>query len=90
MCLAVPGLIESVYHQDGIRMAKVNFSGVIKEVCLACLPEAEVGNYCLVHVGFAISRIDEDSARETLQTFAELGILQEELSELGGSAENST
>jgi hydrogenase expression/formation protein HypC len=85
MCLAVPGCIEAIYTQYDLLIGKVNFGGVLKEVCLAYMPEARVGDYCLVHVGFAISRIDEKSARETLKTFEELGILQEELEELKGN-----
>jgi len=82
MCLAVPGQVESIRDEGGIRMGRVNFGGVIKEVCLAYLPELAVGDYAIVHVGFAISKIDEASARETLRTFAELGILEEGLAEL--------
>jgi hydrogenase expression/formation protein HypC len=82
MCLAVPGKVESIRDEGGIRMGRVNFGGVVKEVCLAYLPEIAVGDYAIVHVGFAISKIDEASARETLRTFAELGILEEGLAEL--------
>jgi hydrogenase expression/formation protein HypC len=82
MCLAIPGRIDSIYVEQGIRMGKVNFGGLIKEVCLAYLPEAIVGDYTIVHVGFAISRIDEASAQETLRTFASLGLLDEELQEM--------
>ena len=63
-------------------MGKVNFGGVVKEVCLAYLPEIQPGDYTIVHVGFAISQIDEQSAQETLRTFEELGLLEEELEEL--------
>ena len=66
-------------------MGRVNFGGVIKDVCLAFLPGIAVGDYTLIHVGFAISQIDEASARETLRTFAELGILAEGLAELRDS-----
>ena len=91
MCLAVPGRVESIHVDRGVRMGKVNFGGVVKDVCLAYLPEATVGDYTLVHVGFALAKIDEASARETLRTFAELGILEEGLAELragddGGAA----
>jgi hydrogenase expression/formation protein HypC len=75
MCLAVPGQVESIHDENGMRMGRVNFGGVVKEICLAYLPEIAVGDYAIVHVGFAISRIDEASARETLRTFAELGLL---------------
>lgn len=87
MCLAVPGKVESIHDEHGTRMGRVNFGGVVKDVCLAYLPEIAVGDYALVHVGFAISRIDEASAQETLRTFAELGILAEGLAELRASDE---
>ncbi len=79
MCLAVPGKIEQVYEENGTRMGKINFGGVIKEACLAYVPELEVGDYTIVHVGFALSRIDEASAQETLAEFEKLGLLEEEL-----------
>ena len=81
MCLAVPGQIQEVYDANGARMGKVNFGGVIKDVCLAYVPEIGVGDYTIVHVGFAISKIDEDSALQTLKLFEEMGILEEELGE---------
>jgi hydrogenase expression/formation protein HypC len=84
MCLAVPGRVESVRDDRGMRMGRVNFGGVVKDVCLAYLPDIAVGDYAIVHVGFAIARVDEDSARETLRTFAELGLLEEGLAELHG------
>jgi hydrogenase expression/formation protein HypC len=90
MCLAVPGRIDSIYEDQGIRMGKVNFGGVLKEVCLAYLPESVVGDYTIVHVGFAISRIDEASAQETLRMFASLGLLEEELDELRAEVEPVT
>ena len=87
MCLAVPGQVESIRDEQGTRMGRVNFGGVVRDVCLAYLPELAVGDYAIVHVGFAISKIDEASARETLRTFAELGILEEGLAELRQSDE---
>ena len=87
MCLAVPGKVESIRDDDGTLMGRVNFGGVVKDVCLAYLPGIAVGDYALVHVGFAISMIDEASARETHRTFAELGILAEGLAELRESDE---
>jgi hydrogenase expression/formation protein HypC len=62
-----------------MRMGKVDFGGVTREVCLAYLPEAEVGDYVIVHVGFAISQVDEEEAQETLRLMAEAGILELEL-----------
>jgi hydrogenase expression/formation protein HypC len=82
MCLAVPGKVESIHDDRGVRMGKVNFAGVVKDVCLAYLPEIAVGDYTIVHVGFALATIDEAAARETLRTLAELGVLEEELAEV--------
>lgn len=79
MCLGVPGQIMEIYEQSGARMGKVSFSGIIKEVCLEYVPEAQIGDYTIVHVGFAITRLDEASALETLKMFRELGVLEEEL-----------
>jgi hydrogenase expression/formation protein HypC len=80
MCLAVPGRVESIEEDDaGVRMGRVDFGGVRKRVCLAYVPDIAVGDYTIVHVGFALGVVDEESARETLRTFAELGLLAEEL-----------
>lgn len=86
MCLAVPGRIADIFEEAGTRMARLDFGGIQKKVCLAYLPEAVVGDYAIVHVGFAISRIDEASAQETLRHFRELGILEEELGEVPDEA----
>ncbi|MBL8152637.1 MAG: HypC/HybG/HupF family hydrogenase formation chaperone [Anaerolineae bacterium] len=79
MCLGIPGQITEIYDAMGARMGKVNFGGIVKEVCLEYVPEAQVGDYTIVHVGFAITRLDEESARETLQVFTDMGVLEEEL-----------
>jgi hydrogenase expression/formation protein HypC len=79
MCLAVPGQVREIYEAHGTRMGKMDFGGVVKEVCLAYLPEIQIGDYAIVHVGFAISQVDEHTARETLRLFEELGVLDEEL-----------
>ncbi|MGD1996720.1 MAG: HypC/HybG/HupF family hydrogenase formation chaperone [Anaerolineae bacterium] len=79
MCLGVPGRIVEVDDVPLMRMGKVDFGGVTREVCLAYLPEAEVGDYVIVHVGFAISQVDEEEAQETLRLMAEAGILELEL-----------
>jgi hydrogenase expression/formation protein HypC len=71
MCLAVPGQVVTI-EDDQMRTAIVSFSGVTKSVSLAMVPEAKVGDYVIVHVGFAISRLDEEAARRTLETYAEL------------------
>ncbi len=79
MCLAVPGQITDVRHDRGTRMATIDFDGIKKEICLAYLPDIGVGDYAIVHVGFAISKVDEEQALETLAMFRDLGILEEEL-----------
>ncbi|MFP8964311.1 HypC/HybG/HupF family hydrogenase formation chaperone [Streptomyces nanhaiensis] len=78
MCLAVPGRVTGIEERDGTRMARVDFGGVVKDVCLAYLPETEVGEYVIVHVGFALQRLDEESARASLELFEQLGLLDEE------------
>ena len=79
MCLAIPGRVEEITTDGLIRMGRVNFGGVVKRVCLDYGPEVEVGDYTIVHVGFAISKIDEVSAQQTLEDFRALGVLDEEL-----------
>jgi hydrogenase expression/formation protein HypC len=78
MCLAVPGRVLSIAEVDGTPMADVDFGGVRKNVCLQYVPDAAVGDYVVVHVGFAIQRLDEESARQTLADFERLGLLEEE------------
>ena len=73
MCLAVPGRVLQVWDADATRMANVDFGGVVKEVCLQFVPDLEVGEYAIVHVGFALQRLDEQSALETLALFQQLG-----------------
>ncbi len=75
MCLAVPGKILSIEGQDFARVARVSFGGIVKEVSLAYVPEAKVGDYAIVHVGFAISLVDEEEAVRTLQYLKEMGEL---------------
>ncbi|MBX7212918.1 MAG: HypC/HybG/HupF family hydrogenase formation chaperone [Thermoflexales bacterium] len=81
MCLGIPGRVDEIFEANGVTMGKVNFGGIVKEVCLAYVPEIVVGDYTIVHVGFAITRIDEASALETLRMFEEIGTLGEELQE---------
>ena len=81
MCLGVPGKVVETYEAHGTRMGKADFGGIKKEICLAYVPEVEVGDYAIVHAGFAITRLDEQSAEETLRTFQEMGLLEEELGE---------
>jgi hydrogenase expression/formation protein HypC len=79
MCLAIPGRVEEITTDGLIRIGRVNFGGVVKRVCLDYVPEIAVGDYAIVHVGFAISKIDEATAQETLATFRAMGLLDEEL-----------
>ncbi len=73
MCLAIPGRIESITGDDPLdRMGRVSFGGTVREVSLAYVPEAKVGDYAIVHVGFALSVIDEAEAREVLDCFEQL------------------
>ncbi len=67
MCLAVPGKVTEIYNANDLILGKVNFAGIQKEVCLEWVPEVRVGDYVIVHVGFAISVIDETEAMETLK-----------------------
>ncbi len=79
MCLAIPGKIEEIFSEGDLRMGRVNFGGIVKRVCLDYVPEVEVGDYTIVHVGFALSKIDEETALQTLEDFRALGVLDEEL-----------
>ncbi len=83
MCLGIPGKITQTWEANGMRMGKVDFGGVVKDACLAYVPEAEVGDYVIIHVGFAISRLDEDEALRTLELFREIDAVGQELGETG-------
>lgn len=77
MCLAVPGKVIEIEGEGELRMGRVDFSGVKRQASLAYVPEVELGDYVLVHVGFAISRIDEEAAHETLEALRQMGELAE-------------
>ncbi len=79
MCLGVPGKIVETYEKGGLQMAKVDFGGVFREACLNYVPEAKVGEYCIIHVGFAISLLSESEARETLELLKQIGSFEEEI-----------
>jgi hydrogenase expression/formation protein HypC len=72
MCLGIPGRITAIFEEEGVRMGQVEFGGVGRIVCLAYLPEGRTEDYVIVHAGFAISRVDEAEARQTLALLQEL------------------
>ena len=75
MCLAIPGRVVGIRHEHETPMATVDFGGATKDVCLAYTPEVAEGDYVIVHAGFAIARLDEAAASESLRLFAEIGTL---------------
>lgn len=79
MCLGVPGKIVEVFENNGLKMAKVDFGGIFREACLDYVPDAKIGEYCLIHVGFAISVLSEAEAMETLDLLKQISALEEEL-----------
>ena len=79
MCLGVPGKILEIYEVESLKMSKVDFGGVVREACLEYVPEAEVGDYVIVHVGFAISLVSEEEAQATLDMLREIIDLEDEL-----------
>ena len=83
MCLAIPGRITEIYNNDVIPMGKVDFGGVVREVCLQAVPEAVTGNYVIVHAGFALNVLSEQEALDSLEAFRELGEIEAELNESG-------
>lgn len=76
MCLGVPARIIDTFEQNGLKMGRVDFGGVQRAVCLDYVPEARAGDYCIVHVGFAISLLGEDEARETLALLEEIAAFE--------------
>lgn len=81
MCLGIPGKIISLYEKDNLPMGRVDYGGIVKEACLTYVPEAQVGQYVVVHVGFAISLLEEDEALATLETLKDVEDLAEALGE---------
>lgn len=79
MCLGVPGKIIDIYENNGLRMGKIDFDGVTREACLAYVPEAQVGDYTIIHVGFALNVIAEDEALETLDLLRQISDFNAEL-----------
>ncbi len=79
MCLSIPGRITEIHNDGALIMGKADFGGVLKEICLDYVPEAKVGQFVLIHVGFAISVLDEEEAQETLSLLRELATFEDEL-----------
>ncbi len=79
MCLGVPGKILEIYTGGGLRMGKIDFGGITREACLETLPEAKVGDYTIIHAGFALNLLSETEAQETLDALRELALIEDEL-----------
>jgi len=83
MCLGIPGKVTAIRDEAGLAMGKVDFGGVRKDACLAYLPDIKLGDYVIVHVGFAISQVDEAEALKTLEILEEMGVMGPELMTMG-------
>jgi len=81
MCLAIPGKILSTHLENGVRTGRVQFGGIVRSACLDYVPEANPGDYVMVHVGFAISRVDAAEAERTYQVLESMGVLEAELAD---------
>ena len=79
MCLGVPGKIVEIYESGGLQMGKIDFGGVTREACLSYVPEAKVGDYTIIHVGFALNVISEEEAQETLDLLRQIADVEAEL-----------
>ena len=91
MCLAIPGKLIEISDDNGLKMGRVDFSGTISSACLEYVPEIKIGQYAIVHAGFAISVLDEDEARKTLDLFDEIAeaVQQEELNPFATSTDHT-
>jgi hydrogenase expression/formation protein HypC len=78
MCLGIPAKVIELYEANGMKMARVDFGGVLKEACMEYLPEVKVGDYTIVHVGFGLSILDEQEALETMELLKQIDALGEE------------
>lgn len=85
MCLAIPGRILNFTENKGVRYGRVNFGGIVREVCLEFVPEAALGDYVIVHVGFAISRVDAEEAQRTYELLEKAGMIEAELGPADGT-----
>lgn len=79
MCLGVPGKITEIYQANDLMMGKIDFGGVVREVCLSYVPEAKIGDYALIHVGFALNLLSEEEAKETLDLLNQIADIENEL-----------
>lgn len=79
MCLAIPGKIVEISEKNGLRTGRVNFGGIVSQACLDYVPGVEIGDYVIVHVGFAISKVDREEAERTYQALESMGLLEEEM-----------
>ena len=79
MCLGVPGKIIEIYYSGTLRMCKVDFGGVLREVCIETIPEAKIGDYTIVHAGFALNLLSEEEANLTIELLNELSAVEEQL-----------
>jgi hydrogenase expression/formation protein HypC len=86
MCLAIPGKVSQIEAQDGVRCGRVQFGGITRHACLDFVPEVNVGDYVMVHVGFAISVVDKDEAERTYALLETMGVLADELAPGGADS----
>jgi hydrogenase expression/formation protein HypC len=83
MCLGIPAKIIEIYEANGLRMGKMDFGGVTREACLQYVPEARVGDYALIHVGFALNLVSEEEALETLDLLRQITSVEDEINASG-------
>ncbi len=88
MCLGVPGKIVEIYDSLGLRMCKIDFGGAVREACLETLPEAKVGDYTIIHAGFALNILSEEEANETLRMLREISDIADEMDVLSSEDTN--
>ena len=79
MCLGIPGKITELFEANGLHMCKIDFGGVTREACIETLPDAKVGEYTIIHAGFALNLLSEEEAQETLSLLRQLSLLDDEL-----------
>jgi hydrogenase expression/formation protein HypC len=85
MCLAIPGKIVEISERNGLRIGRVNFGGIVSQACLDYVPEVRIGDYVIVHVGFAISKVDREEAERSYEALESMGLLEGELPANGSS-----